>query len=63
METAADSREVEPAAPELQSKVGWRVNGRLGLGDLNLGVGRGLTGSSDGWAFKAVRSLPFGRGK
>jgi hypothetical protein len=29
--------------------------------DLNVGVGRGLTASSDGWAVKTVIGVPFGR--
>jgi hypothetical protein len=31
----------------------------LPRGELNLGVGRGLTGSSDGWAVKAVWGIPL----
>ncbi len=30
-------------------------------GDLNLGVGHGLNGVSDGWAVKAVWGLPLGK--
>lgn len=33
----------------------------LPRGDLNLGIGRGLTGSADGWAVKVVWGLPMGR--
>jgi hypothetical protein len=28
--------------------------------DLNLGIGRGLTGSTDHWVVKAVVGVPFG---
>jgi len=32
---------------------------RIGAFDLNLGVGRGLTGSADGWTVKAILGVPM----
>ena len=95
LETAADSHAAEPVSLELQSKLGYRLNGALILGlesynafgpvqafgplrdqpqmlylaadlalpraDLNIGLGHGLTGASDGWAVKLVVGVPLGR--
>jgi len=49
-----DASDRRPHTLYLTADTQWR-----GL-DLNLGIGRGLTGAADGWAVKAVIGVPLG---